>query len=339
MKIKNINVSILVLAGLIILSFAFFSEAQENSGGTGNIFLDSDQDGLTDEEEKIYGTDPRDRDTDSDGYTDGAEVRSGYDPKKPAPGDRIIQISQGEKTESEGENLTQKMAEKLVKMTEESEGEEESELTVEDIEFLVEDSLNSSGTDDFLTSLPEIKKEDLKIKKQNYSHLSDEEAFKRKREDFADYITAVFYIFSSNSPKPLTSSEDFASISAEISQDIVKALETKDTSILKTLTDSSDRVLEQLKEVTVPEELADTHIKALEYAYCARSLESYLDMSDSDDPLQDVANFSRIQGFMNLFAGFFEETQQQVAQYGLVFDDSVKEKLEKYGLEMELEEE
>lgn len=42
--------------------------------------LDSDKDGLTDEEEKLYKTDSLNPDTDSDGYLDGAETLSLYSP-------------------------------------------------------------------------------------------------------------------------------------------------------------------------------------------------------------------------------------------------------------------
>lgn len=42
--------------------------------------LDSDDDGLTDEEEKIYGTSADKPDTDADGYLDGKEVLNGYNP-------------------------------------------------------------------------------------------------------------------------------------------------------------------------------------------------------------------------------------------------------------------
>jgi hypothetical protein len=48
--------------------------------------LDSDNDGLTDYEEKqIYKTDPFNPDTDGDGYSDGREVKNGYDPNNPLP--------------------------------------------------------------------------------------------------------------------------------------------------------------------------------------------------------------------------------------------------------------
>lgn len=46
--------------------------------------VDSDADGLTDDEEKIIGTDPNKADTDNDGYLDSAEISSGYDPLVPA---------------------------------------------------------------------------------------------------------------------------------------------------------------------------------------------------------------------------------------------------------------
>jgi len=42
--------------------------------------IDSDNDGLTDAQEKVLGTDPHNPDTDGDGYLDGAEVKSGYNP-------------------------------------------------------------------------------------------------------------------------------------------------------------------------------------------------------------------------------------------------------------------
>ena len=48
-----------------------------------NPAIDSDNDGLTDAEEKIYGTNPFNPDTDGDGYLDGAEVKGGYNPNGP----------------------------------------------------------------------------------------------------------------------------------------------------------------------------------------------------------------------------------------------------------------
>ncbi|MDD5291298.1 MAG: thrombospondin type 3 repeat-containing protein [Patescibacteria group bacterium] len=45
-----------------------------------NSDIDSDNDGLTDKDEAVYGTDPKKADTDGDGYSDGDEVKNGYNP-------------------------------------------------------------------------------------------------------------------------------------------------------------------------------------------------------------------------------------------------------------------
>lgn len=42
--------------------------------------LDTDADGLSDEQEKVYGSDASKPDTDGDGYKDGDEIKNGYDP-------------------------------------------------------------------------------------------------------------------------------------------------------------------------------------------------------------------------------------------------------------------
>ena len=47
------------------------------------ITQDSDEDGLSDDMEVIYGTDKNNPDTDGDGYKDGEEVEKGYDPALP----------------------------------------------------------------------------------------------------------------------------------------------------------------------------------------------------------------------------------------------------------------
>jgi len=54
---------------------------------------DSDNDGLTNDQERLYKTDPLNADTDADGYKDGAEVATGYDPTKKSEEDPKV-ISQ-----------------------------------------------------------------------------------------------------------------------------------------------------------------------------------------------------------------------------------------------------
>ncbi len=60
------------------------TDEEEKSLGTNPNLPDSDNDGLFDREEvKVYGTDPLNPDTDGDGYKDGDEVKNGYNPKGP----------------------------------------------------------------------------------------------------------------------------------------------------------------------------------------------------------------------------------------------------------------
>jgi hypothetical protein len=78
---------------LLAVSLGLYVSADEKQNGKDySLFRDADQDGLSDEEEKVFGTDPFVRDTDGDSYADGVEVESGYDPLKPAPGDKLISL-------------------------------------------------------------------------------------------------------------------------------------------------------------------------------------------------------------------------------------------------------
>lgn len=57
------------------------SNDEEIELGTSVAKSDTDADGLGDKEEiKVYDTDPKDPDTDGDGFKDGEEVRNGYNP-------------------------------------------------------------------------------------------------------------------------------------------------------------------------------------------------------------------------------------------------------------------
>lgn len=57
------------------------TDDEEETIGTSINNADSDYDGLTDREEaKVYKTDPLKSDTDGDGYKDGDELKNGYNP-------------------------------------------------------------------------------------------------------------------------------------------------------------------------------------------------------------------------------------------------------------------
>jgi len=71
-------------AGLIDVDGDGLTNAQEEELGTDPGSLDTDSDGLFDNEEvNIYNTDPTNPDTDGDGFEDGQEVANGYNPNGP----------------------------------------------------------------------------------------------------------------------------------------------------------------------------------------------------------------------------------------------------------------
>lgn len=68
------------------------NDDEEISFGTDPNNSDTDQDGLTDREEvKVYTTDSLKADTDGDGFKDGDEVKNGYNPKGAG---KLLEINQ-----------------------------------------------------------------------------------------------------------------------------------------------------------------------------------------------------------------------------------------------------
>ena len=64
--------------------FDGLSDEEEGMYGTDLNKIDNDEDGLTDRDEvKVFKTDPNNADTDGDGFMDGEEIRAGFDPKGP----------------------------------------------------------------------------------------------------------------------------------------------------------------------------------------------------------------------------------------------------------------
>lgn len=78
-SILNLNKNTNVVAN-VNLNEAVNENENLNANDNVNLFKDADNDGLTDEEEVLYGTDATNPDTDGDGYLDGEEVDSGYNP-------------------------------------------------------------------------------------------------------------------------------------------------------------------------------------------------------------------------------------------------------------------
>jgi hypothetical protein len=68
------------------------SDDEEESLGTNPRSADTDSDGLLDKDEvRVYLTDPLDPDTDGDGFSDGQEILNGFNPRGPG---KLLEIPQ-----------------------------------------------------------------------------------------------------------------------------------------------------------------------------------------------------------------------------------------------------
>jgi len=97
---KEIFISALILIiavifGIFIIFQPFsFSQFQNSKISFENYNpnlkkIDTDNDGLSDDEENLIGTNPQIADTDKDGFLDGEEIASGHNPLIPAPADDL----------------------------------------------------------------------------------------------------------------------------------------------------------------------------------------------------------------------------------------------------------
>lgn len=312
MKYKSHYLSFVVFAGLLIFSLSFFSAAQETQLSNKNIFLDSDQDGLSDEEEKVYGTDIYNRDTDGDGYTDGAEVKAGYDPLKPAPGDKII--SEPAKKEASAsseneENLTQEISTEIAGLISERTNNNQ-EISLDDLDVIIQKTTAESLSFD---DLPEIDENEIKIKKQKYSKLSQEKREAAIKKDEQEYLVAITYILINNAPHKISNQKDINKLSNEVLSKVsLFALNMNDISYFENLADSGQKLLEEMREVEVPESVLDLHKRGLKLAHYAVSLKDTA-RPKIDDPVGTITKLSKVQSLLALSLEFSQEVALRFA--------------------------
>lgn len=121
------------------------------------LMIDTDQDGLPDDMEKIIGTDPNNADTDGDGYADGVELKNNYDPlgfggsaEKLYPvAQAIIENKELEQPKTEGE-VSENLEVETISNVSNKEGENEGYL------FAGKAEANSVVTLYFYSDLPLI---------------------------------------------------------------------------------------------------------------------------------------------------------------------------------------
>ena len=310
----------LLFFSLLFLSMAFFVSASSDLSGS-NIFDDPDHDGLTNAEEKLYGTNPNNPDTDGDGYSDGVEVRGGYDPLKAAPGDKIMPDKVGSTTGDSAvsaDNLTQKVSKEIATIVQDSQKnpstDGSSSVSIEQINAAAQNAL--SGNQDTVV-LPDVDMSTIKIKKQSFGKLTGDKKKAKIKQDVQDYVTQLTYIFATNAPKPITTEDDLSSFSDEATNKILSALSSGNTSYLETLSQNGDKILDQIKDVEVPPQMLDVHIKAIQLAKYASSLKGELNVDPNQDPLKMITALSKTQGLLSVVMAFSAQVEQKLQDYDI----------------------
>lgn len=318
MKIQKAKSTLIIFFGLIFVSFAFFAVAQENFANSKNIFQDSDQDGLSDDEERTYGTDPYNPDTDGDGYSDWVEIQSGYDPLKPAPGDKIINSSDNStknySNKSEDSNLTSEFSQKIIDLISKNQ-ENNEDIDISDIDLMIDQTFSEKINFD---DLPEIDKETIKIKKQKYSKLSDSEKNLREKNDALEYLTTIGYIVATNSPTSIETQDDIQKIFDNVLLGM-NSFSVNPSSIPNyfiELSKKGDSMLEEMKNVEVPESLVDFHIKGLQLAKYSISLKDTTE-TQGDDPIAMIVSMSKVNNFLTLIESFANDINNKLTSLGI----------------------
>ncbi|OGY36058.1 MAG: hypothetical protein A3E36_02420 [Candidatus Andersenbacteria bacterium RIFCSPHIGHO2_12_FULL_45_11b] len=100
-----------IIAGVavfVIISLGKQQDAEQSSDTTSQIGLtgsdslsvdplaDPDNDGLTNAQESLWGTNPNNPDSDADGYKDGEEVAACHNPLVPTPNDKLLNCKPGQ---------------------------------------------------------------------------------------------------------------------------------------------------------------------------------------------------------------------------------------------------
>lgn len=304
----------------MLFALVFVSSAQESAESGKNLFLDFDQDGLSNDEETAYGTDPYNADTDNDGYSDYVEISGGYDPRKPAPGDRVVPVpaiaqsasNEGAVSEA-GENMTDEAGAKIAGVIQTSLA-EGNDVTLADVDKVVQDAI-AKGSESPV--LPEVDMERITVKKQAYKDLSDDEKKEQIKEDAQEYITAVSYIFAVQFPQIKSESDTEPTLGMEsMLSGLMSSVTSGNYAQLEEFSTAGESVVNQLFEVEVPETLLDVHIHAIQLANYAQEIKDNVKV-DTSDPLASISNLSLVQGLLVMSQEFFTDAQKRLVDLGV----------------------
>lgn len=311
----------LVFFVLLALSLGFYVSADDQQDVKEySLFRDADQDGLSDEEEKVFNTNPFAKDTDGDSYSDGIEVESGYDPLKPAPGDKLVSPEDGlgkggydDTSVDAGANVTEQASREVAGILS-GVSDENPSVKMQDINASVEQLLQQSAVD---VKFPEVDVESIHIKKIKCKDSEGEEkCLKRQKEATIEYLTILSYLVANNSPIALKENGDLDLVASSMMSDIMGAFSTGKFSGLLKNKAKAEAFLNSVKEIEVPENMLSTHVKALQLALFSVGLAEAFEKID-DDPMGQISLLSQVQGLLGFATGLASDMQAEFKKLGI----------------------
>lgn len=319
-KIKHIKQFLLLSACAFFALFNYFSYVKADNTRTDNRTvcdkaLDADCDGLTDAEEKLYGTDSRNTDTDGDSYSDGVEVKSGYDPTKPAPGDKIANFVNESMTPNASASTVTDTLSMTTQFVQELQGYADSQsgqaISSADLQSLmgtsIEEKIGEAITWDSLAGSVDQTK--IKTFSQAYPTLNAAEKKARIQQDSYVYITKIGYLLDSSLPVMALNSSDLEKFGTDFKDHLLSL--TTDNPDVEYFSDLGDRLelfSNQTANIEVPETMLDIHVKALSFVNALLALRDL--QSPVQDPLASLILFSKIQNLIDLGTDFLENDVQ-----------------------------
>lgn len=315
---SSARATLFLFFGLVFFSIGFFVYADDTVVTRQNIFQDSDQDGLSNDEEVLYKTDPLNKDTDGDGYLDGVEVETGYDPLKPAPGDKLVGTVLDTRSAStamdsaSSENLTNKMSAEIAEMVRSS-TDDNTDVTIDSITEAVQNITEKNSQE---IVLPEVNVDDIKIKKVS-KKLKGDQKKEQEKQDAVEYLTVMAYILANNSPKTFHTENDLSSVVTSLGMDSLTAMTVGNKKYLNDLSKKGEKILSEIKNIEVPEGMLDVHMKAMKMAKYSITLKDEINAKDQSDPLGQIATLSKMQGFFMVLTDFSQEILQKLNDYDI----------------------